>query len=168
MFVTLVFRLKWANVITKLIDFFFQLQDYTADGNIRKYNSQCMNTVLQNMNSNWKLLLYKKLLKANLITSSSFVTFSAKIRKTSVNLCFKFSKVILLMYSSWLLVIYFPEIYISILTFIIEISTCGLFVSNNSLTQSIIFLPVLSKYVLTRIRNIFPIQKNKAMIRIFA
>ena len=26
----------------KLIDFFFQLQDYTADGNTSKQNSQCM------------------------------------------------------------------------------------------------------------------------------
>ena len=44
------------------MDLFFQLQDYnshmtTADGNTRKQNSQCMNTVLQNMNGNWKLLL---------------------------------------------------------------------------------------------------------------
>ena len=35
-----------------------------------------------------------------------------------------------------------------------------LFFNNNILTQSIIFLPVFSKYVLTRIRNIFPIQKS--------
>ena len=40
--------------------------------------------------------------------------------------------------------------------------------NNNVLTQSIIFLPVISKYVLSRIKNIFPIRKNKAMIRIFA
>ena len=44
-----------------MIDHFFQLQDYnshktTADGNTRKQNTQRMNTVLQNMNGNWKLL----------------------------------------------------------------------------------------------------------------
>ena len=63
---------------------------------------------------------------------------------------FKFSEVILLLYSSWLLATYFLEIYISILTSIIEISTCDLFLNNNILTQSIIFLPVFSKYVLSR------------------
>ena len=87
------------------------------------------------------LLLYRKLLKANSITSSSWLLFFH----------FKFSKVISLLYSSWLLVIYFPEIYISILTSIIEISICDLFpLNNNILTQSIIFLPVFSKYVLSR------------------
>ena len=35
------------------------------------------------------------------------------------------------------------------------------------LTQSIIFLQVFSKYVLSWIKNIFPIQINEAMIRIF-
>ena len=69
-----------------------------------------------------------------------------------------------MLYSSWLLVIYFPEIYISVLTSIIEISTCDSFLNNNILIQSMIFLPVLSKYVQTRIRNIFPIQKKDAMI----
>ena len=98
------------------------------------------------------LLLYRKLLKANSITSSSWLLFFH----------FKFSKVISLLYSSWLLVIYFPEIYISILTSIIEISTCDLFHNNSILTQSIIFLPVLSKYALTRITNIFPIQKKRS------
>ena len=76
------FQTKTNKVIIKLIDF-LPLQDYTADGNTRKQNCQCMSTALQNMNSNQKLLLYKKLLKAKLITSSSFVTFSAKIRTTS-------------------------------------------------------------------------------------
>ena len=49
-----------------------------------------------------------------------------------------------------------------------EISTCDLSLNNNILTQSIKFLAVFSKYVLSRKRNIFPIQKIKAMIRIFA
>ena len=66
-----------------------------------------------------------------------------------------------MLYSSWLLVIYFPEIYISILTIMIEISTCHLFLNNNILTQSIISIPVFSKYVLRTIKNIFPIQKTK-------
>ena len=44
-----------------------------------------------------------------------------------------------------------------------------LFFNNNILTQSIIFLPVFSsKYVRSRIRNIFPIQKKQPMIRILA
>ena len=66
-----------------------------------------------------------------------------------------------MLYSSWLLVIYFLELYISVLTTIIEISTCDFFFNNNILTQSITFLPVFSsKYVLSRIKNIFPIQEN--------
>ena len=36
-----------------------------------------------------------------------------------------------------------------------------LFFNNYILTQSTIFLPVFSKYVLSRIRNIFIIEKNK-------
>ena len=65
------------------------------------------------------------------------------------------------MYSSWLLAIYFPEIYISVLTTIIEISTCDVFLNtNNILTQNLVFLPIFSKYILCRIKNIFPIQKS--------
>ena len=66
-----------------------------------------------------------------------------------------------MLYSSWLLVIHFPEIYISILTTIIGISICDLFLNNNILTQSIIFPPIFSKYVLSRIKNIFSIEKTK-------
>ena len=73
-----------------------------------------------------------------------------------------------LLYFSWLLFTYSLELYISILTTIIEISTCDFFFNNNILTQSITFLSVFSsKYVLNRIRNIFPIQKYHTIIRIF-
>ena len=90
----------------------------TNDGNTHKQHSQCTNTVLQNMNGNWKLL--------------------------------------------------FPELYISILTTIIEINTCSFFFNNNIWTQNLIFLPVFSKYVLSRIRNLFSVQKKQTCIRILA
>ena len=60
--------------------------------------------------------------------------------------------------------IYFPEIYILVLTTTI----CHLFLNNNILTQSIIFPQLFSKYVFSRIKNKFPIEKNEAMIRLFA
>ena len=76
------------------------------------------------------------------------------------------------MYSSWLLVIYFPELYISILTVIILSSKIVHTTSMSTITsennQSIIFPPVFSKYILSGIRIIFPIQKKRGMIRIFA
>ena len=50
------FRLK-VKVIIKMIHLFFSCRTTAADGNTRKQNSKCMNTVLQNMNGNWKLLL---------------------------------------------------------------------------------------------------------------
>ena len=82
---------------------------------------------------------------------------------------FKFSKVLSFLYPSWLLFVYLLELYISVLTTIIWISTCNIFFNNNILTQSIIFLPVFSSnYVLSRVWNIFPIQNKQAMIRIFA
>ena len=44
-----------------------------------------------------------------------------------------------------------------------------IFFINNILTQSITLLPVSSnEYVLRKVRNIFPIQKEQALIRIFA
>ena len=43
-----------------------------------------------------------------------------------------------------------------------------LFFNNNILTQSIICLPVFSKYALNRERNIFLVKKKQAMIPIFA
>ena len=55
--VILVHRLKLAKVIIKLIDPFSSCRTTTVDVNTLKQNSQCMNTVLQNMNGNWKLLL---------------------------------------------------------------------------------------------------------------
>ena len=74
----------------------------------------------------------------------------------------KFSKVISLLYSSWLLVIYFLELYILILTTVTKISTCNFFFNNNILTQIITFIPVFSsKYVLSKIRNIFLFKKSK-------
>ena len=36
---------------------FFSCRSKTSDGNTLKQYSQCMNTVLQNMNGHWKLLL---------------------------------------------------------------------------------------------------------------
>ena len=54
----------------------------------------------------------------------------------------------------------------SVLT--IEISTFDLFLNNNILTESLIFHRVFPKYTLSRIKNIYPIQKNEGMIRIFA
>ena len=73
-----------------------------------------------------------------------------------------------MLYSSRLLVTYFSVFYISILTTIIEIITCDFFFNNNIVTQSTILLLVFSKYVLSRIRNIFSIKRNQAMISIFA
>ena len=67
---------------------------------------------------------YKKLLKDKLISSCFFITFFGKM---PFKLHFKFSKVLSLLYSSWLLVIYFTELYFSILTTIIKISTCDFF-----------------------------------------
>ena len=77
------FRLKWAKVIIKLIDIFFPVLGLHSwwQHTLRK----TINALLLFCN-----LLNKKLLKANLITSSSFVTFFAKIRKTSVNLYWRF------------------------------------------------------------------------------
>ena len=43
-----------------------------------------------------------------------------------------------------------------------------IFFNNNIFKESIIFLQVFSKYALSKIRNIFPIHKKQAMIRIFA
>ena len=108
-----------------MIDLFFQLQDYnsdmtTADGNTCNQNSQCMNTVLQNMNGNRKITkITKKLLKAKLITSKQVPSLLFLQRYAQPhNFCtehFKFSNLISLLHSLCLLVIYFPELSISIL-----------------------------------------------------
>ena len=72
---------------------------------------------------------------------------------------------------NYLNIIYFPEIYISILTALILVLLKLVHATSISTiapwhNQSIIFLLVFSKYVLSRIRNIFPIQKKQAMIQI--
>ena len=41
------FQTKMSKILYKIDILFFQLQDYTADGNTRKKNYQCINTVLQ-------------------------------------------------------------------------------------------------------------------------
>ena len=72
-----------------------------------------------------------------------------------------------MLYSLWLLVIYFPELYISILTPTIKISLCDCFFNKNILTPSIILRPGFSKYLLRKVRNIFPIQRNKQQFEYF-
>ena len=66
---------------------FSSCRSKTSDGNTLKQYSQCMNTVLQNMNSHWKLLLQEITnSQANYLRGCSFATFSAKIHTASVNL----------------------------------------------------------------------------------
>ena len=66
--------------------YFSSCRTTTADGNTRKQNSKCIYIWFCKTLMTTENCYYKKLLKAHLITASSLVTFSAKIRTISVNL----------------------------------------------------------------------------------
>ena len=89
--VTLGLRLKREKVLTKLVDLFFQLQDYnshmkTADGNTLKQNLNVWMLSYETWMATENCYC-KKLVKAKSITSKqvpSLGTFSVKIRTASV------------------------------------------------------------------------------------
>ena len=90
---------------------------------------------------------YKKLL----IISSSFVAFYGKT-------CYNLSKFVLNILN--LLKLYH--------CYVLHHSLSFIFLSFTfTLRESIIFLPVFSKYVISRIKNIFPIQKSKQWFEYF-
>ena len=82
--VNLVFRLKLAKVIMKMIDLFFPVAGLHISKTLNAWILFCK-TWMATENCYHKILL-----KAKLITSNSFVTFTEKIRTTSVNLYWTF------------------------------------------------------------------------------
>ena len=111
------FRVKGAKVVIKMIGLLFPVagpQQLMVTHVCKTLNSWILfcKTCMATENC-----YYKKLLKARLITSKQVPSLLFLQRYVQPQyICtehFKFSKVISLMYSSQLLVIYFPELYIS-------------------------------------------------------